>query len=217
MFESEILTPKGYQFSPLPVQEYIPGEDIDISLLAVNGEVMTIATQQVAGSVVRFMPQPQMEAMASAICSALGYDGVMHIDARIDHSAGRIWLIESNPRFWASLTVALWCGLNFVQESLRHVRETEHAVGPLRLAQGRAHTRYPLIRQDSLRYLLSRDSRGRLLRWLVLYPWRISQLALDVSGLLLRRARAVMPRQQWVASPWREKFLGYMVSTCKCN
>ena len=214
MFESEILRSKDYQFSPLLVQEYIPGEDIDIILLAVNGEVMTIATQQVAGSVVRFIPQPQMEAMASAICTALGYDGVMHIDARIDHRTGRIWLIESNPRFWASLTAALWCGLNFVQESLRHVRETEHAVGPLRLAQGRAHTRYPLIRQDSLRCLLSRGSRGRLLRWLVLDPWRISQLALDVSGLLLRRARAVMPRLQWVASPWREKFLRHMVSKC---
>ena len=214
MFESEILKSEDYQFSPLLVQEYIPGEDIDISLLAVKGEVMSLATQQVAGSVVRFISQPQMEMMATTLCAALGYDGVMHIDARIDRSTGRIWLIESNPRFWASLTAALWCGLNFVQESLRHVRETEHAVGPLRLAQGRAHTRYPLIRQDSLRCLLSRGSRGRLLRWLVLDPWRISQLALDVSGLLLRRARAVMPRLQWVASPWREKFLRHMVSKC---
>ena len=106
MFESEILTSEDYQFSPLLVQEYIPGEDIDISLLAVKGEVMTLATQQVAGSVVRFVSQPQMETMATTLCAALGYDGVMHIDARIDRSTGRIWLIESNPRFWASLTAA---------------------------------------------------------------------------------------------------------------
>ena len=214
MFESEILNSEAYQFSPLLAQEYIPGEDIDISLLAVNGEVMTIATQQVAGSVVRFVSQPEMEAMATALCTSLGYDGVMHIDARIDRRTGRIWLIESNPRFWASLTAALWCGLNFVQESLRHVRETEHATGPLRLAQGRAHTRYPLLRQDSLRCLLSRSLRGRLLRWSVLDPWQISRLLLDLSSLPFKYARAVMPRLRWAMSPWREKFLRHMVSKC---
>ena len=214
MFESEILQSKDYQFSPLLAQEYIPGEDIDISLLAVKGEIMTLATQQVTGSVVRFVSQPQMEAMARILCTAVGYDGVMHVDARIDRSSGRIWLIESNPRFWASLTAALWCGLNFVQESLRHVRETEHAAGPLRLAQGRAHTRYPLLRQDSFRCLLSRGSRGRLIRWLVLDPWRVAQLAIDLSGLLLKRARAVVPRLQQVTPPWREKFLRHMVSKC---
>ncbi|MFM8466688.1 MAG: ATP-grasp domain-containing protein [Oxalobacteraceae bacterium] len=214
MFESEILKSDDYQYSPLLAQEYIPGEDIDISLLAIKGKVMTLATQQVTGSVVRFISQPQMEAMATVICTALCYDGVMHIDARIDPHSGRIWLIESNPRFWASLTAALWCGLNFVQESLRHVREPEHAAGPLRLAQGRAHTRFPLLRQDSLRCLLARDSRGRLLRWLVLDPWRIQQLVLDLSTLLMRRARAGLPRLQGVTAPWRQKSLQQMVSKC---
>ena len=34
MFDSEILQRDDYQFGPLLVQEYIPGEDIDISLLS---------------------------------------------------------------------------------------------------------------------------------------------------------------------------------------
>ena len=214
MFESEILQRANYQFSPLLVQEYIPGEDIDISLLAIGGKVMTLATQQVSGSEVRFISQPQMEAMAATICAASGYDGVMHIDARIDRSNGRICLIESNPRFWASMTAALWCGLNFVQESLRHVREPEQTAGPLRLAQGCAYTRYPLLRADSLRCLLSRGLRGRLLRLSVMDPWRISRLALEVSGSLLKHVRAAAFQLLWAGLPRRERVLRNMVSKC---
>ncbi len=194
VFDSEILQRDDYQFGPLLAQEYIPGEDIDISLLAVGGEVMTLATQQVSGSVVRFMTVPQMEALAAKICAASGYDGVMHIDARIDRSSGRICLIESNPRFWASMSAALWCGLNFVQESLRHVHDPESNSGPLRLAQGRAYTRYPLLRAGNLRCLLSRGLRGRLLRLSVVDPWRVSRLVIELSGLMLKYARAATLR-----------------------
>ena len=214
MFEAEILQRADYQFSPLLIQEYIPGEDIDISLLAVGGKVMTLATQQVRGSVVRFISQPQMEAMAATICAASRYDGVMHIDARIDPGSGRICLIESNPRFWASMTAALWCGLNFVQESLRHVPEPERTVGPLRLAQGRAYTRYPLLRAESLSCLLSRGLRGRLLRLSVLDPWRISRMVLEVIGVLQKHARAALSQLRWTGIPWRAKLSRNMVSKC---
>ncbi len=194
MLHSEILAREDYQFRPLLAQEFIPGEDIDISLLAIGGRVMTLATQQVSGSVVRFISQPEMEALAMALCAACRYDGVMHIDARINRSSGRIYLIESNPRFWASMTAALWCGLNFVQESLRYADDPEPPTAPLRLAQGRAYTRYPLLRADSLRCLLSKSLRGRLLRSAVIDPWRISRLALDLPSLMLKHGRAALPR-----------------------
>ena len=214
MFNLEIRDRPDYRFSPLLVQEFIPGEDIDISLLAVGGEVMTLATQQVSGSVVRFISEPRMEAMAVKLCAASGYDGVMHVDARIDRSSGRICLIESNPRFWASMTAALWCGVNFVQESLRHVQDPQQTTGPLRLAQGRAYTRYPLLRADSLRCLLSRSLRGQLLRSSVVDPWRISRLTLEIFGSLMRNGRRALPRLRWAGLPWREKFLRNMVSKC---
>jgi len=214
MFNSEIRDRPDYLFHPLLAQEYIPGEDIDISLLAVGGKVMTLATQQVSGSVVRFIAEPRMEAMAVKLCAASGYDGVMHVDARIDRSSGRICLIESNPRFWASMTAALWCGVNFVQESLRHVRDPEQPTGPLRLAQGRAYTRYPLLRAESLRCLLSRGIRGRLLRSSVVDPWRISRLALEIPSSLMRHSRRAIPHLRWAGWLWREKLLRNMVSKC---
>lgn len=214
MFESEILRHDDYQFSPLLAQEYIPGEDVDISLLAVGGKVMTLATQQVSGSVVRFISQPQIESMAERLCAASRYDGVMHIDARIDRRSGRVCLIESNPRYWASMTAALWCGLNFVQESLRYVRDPEPDSGPLRLAQGRAYTRYPLLRAGNLRCLLSRSLRGRLLRWSVMDPWRMSRLALDLSNLPKKHGRSVITWLRWTGAARREKFLRNMVSKC---
>lgn len=214
MFNTEIIASDDYRFSPLLVQEYIPGEDIDLSLLAVGGKIRTLATQQVSGSVVRFVSEPHMEAMAATLCAASSYDGVMHIDARIDRHSGRICLIESNPRFWASMTAALWCGLNFVQESLRHVRDADLNSAPMRLAQGRAYTRYPLLRAESVRCLLSRGLRGRLLRLSVMDPWRISRLVLELSNLLMKHGRALVLRLYDSGLPRREKSLRNMVSKC---
>lgn len=214
IFELEILRRADYQFSPLLAQEYIPGEDIDISLLAVGGEVMTLAVQQVSGSVVRFVSQPEMEVMATQLCAASRYEGVMHIDARIDRDTGRICLIESNPRFWASMTAALWCGLNFVQESLKYVRDPQNNKGPMRLTRGRAYTRYPLLRHGSLRCLLDRGLQGHLLRLSVMDPWRISRLMQELSAQLMRQARASLPRRRLSEPSWKDKLLRNMVSKC---
>ncbi len=192
-FRREIIDRRDYQFRPLLAQEYIAGEDIDISLLAIRGEVMTLAVQQVSGAVVRFVSEPRLEAMAQQLCAASHYDGVMHIDARLQRDSGRLWLIESNPRYWASLTAALWCGLNFVQESLRHV-QVSGADGLQRLDHGRAYTRYRLLRPGGLRCLLDRGLQGRLLRLSLADPWRISRLLRQLPAHGLRRARAILPR-----------------------
>ena len=193
-FDEEILLNEDYRFSPLLAQQFIAGEDIDISLLAVNGKVKTLATQQVSGSVVRFVSSPELETLATRLCASSGYDGVMHIDARIQQGSGRIWLIESNPRFWASLTAALWCGLNFVQESLRYVQEPRMLASPRRLDQGSAYTRYPLLRPGGLRCLLDRGLQGRLVRLSLIDPWRMSRLLQHLYVHGLQQARAALPR-----------------------
>ena len=193
-FNTHILHRRDYEFSPLLVQEYIDGEDIDISLLAIRGEVMTLAVQQVNGHLIRFLSEPLLESMALRLCAACSYEGVMHIDARIQRGTGRIWLIEANPRFWASLTAALWCGLNFVQESLRHAKPAEQSPSPLRLDQGRAYTRYRLLRPGGLRCLLDRGLQGRLLRLSLIDPWRLSRVLKQLPANGLRRARAALPR-----------------------
>src|ERR1700760_4211280 len=47
-----VLENARYQYSPLVAQQYIPGKDIDISLLAFNGETVCCAVQTRTGSVV---------------------------------------------------------------------------------------------------------------------------------------------------------------------
>lgn len=192
--ESSILAQPDYQFSPLLAQKYIKGNDIDISLLAIDGQVKVVAVQQVSGSVIQFLSEPSLEVMAARLCKASGYEGVMHIDARIDELSGKIYLIESNPRFWASLTAALWCGVNFVQESLKHIDTTTALQNTNRLVGAHAYTRYPLLRPGGLRCLaLDRGLRGRLVRLSVIDPWKISRFIMGVSKQLLRHVRTTIP------------------------
>lgn len=193
--EKAILHNANYQFTPLLAQKYIAGKDIDISLLAVDGHVKVVAVQQVSGSVIEFLSQPSLEVMASTLCKSSSYEGVMHIDARIDELSGKIYLIESNPRYWASLSAALWCGVNFVQESLKYISITHSHENTNRLVGARAYTRYPLLRPGGLRCLaLDRGLRGRLVRLSVIDPWKISRLILGISKQLLRHVRTTLPR-----------------------
>lgn len=162
-FEQAIRDNANYRFAPLIAQRYIDGVDIDLSLLSVQGQVSAYAIQQVAGSMIHFVSNPALEEMAEKLCKVSAYHGVMHIDARIEKATGNIFLIESNPRFWASLTASVWCGLNFVAES---IEQTPRPQGARRqLTAGKAYTRHPVIRPSSwLQLVADSGERGRLIR-----------------------------------------------------
>jgi biotin carboxylase len=109
-----VLENSRYQYSPLVAQQYIPGRDIDISLLAFGGETICCAVQTRAGSVVRFLECEALRRAAGALVEGTHYTGILHIDAREHQDTGSIWLIEANPRIWGTINAAKWCGLNFV-------------------------------------------------------------------------------------------------------
>jgi len=109
-----VLENSGYRYSPLIAQQYIPGKDIDISLLAFGGETVCCAVQIRTGSVVRFLECEPLRRAASALVEGTQYTGILHIDAREHRDTGSIWLIEANPRTWGTINAAKWCGLNFV-------------------------------------------------------------------------------------------------------
>lgn len=161
-YEEEILDNADYDYSPLIAQRYIDGVDIDLSLLSIQGRLSAFAIQQATGSQVDFVSNAYLEEIANKICRDSAYHGVMHVDARIEKRTGKVFLIESNPRFWASLTASVWCGLNFVAES---INQSSKADGAHRLTSGTSYTRHPLIRPSSWRRLVSDPGeRGRLLR-----------------------------------------------------
>ncbi len=168
---------ENYQFNSLIAQRYIDGQDIDLSLLALHGYMKAFAIQRVVGPVIEFMQNDRLEALAGKLCRTTSFHGLMHIDARLERSTGRVFLIESNPRFWASLTASIWCGLNFVEESIRENNDSEF---PRRLVSGTAHLRHPLLRPSSWGQLFHSDQRGRLTRASMIDPYALGRLAREL-------------------------------------
>ncbi|SNT20434.1 ATP-grasp domain-containing protein [Noviherbaspirillum humi] len=172
-FEEAICRNPEYRFGRLIAQRYIDGVDIDLSLLAVQGEVRAFAIQKNDGVEINFVPHAQLETLAALVPRLSNYHGLMHIDARIDRKTGALYLIECNPRFWASLTEAAWCGLDFVQATLQAERLANEKARVAGLTQGTAYTRHPLIRPASWPLLLAPGVRGRLMRAMMLDPYSV--------------------------------------------
>lgn len=186
-FEANILFNPAYDYHSLIVQRYIDGPDIDLSLLANHGVVSAFAIQRVTGARIEFLPEAYLDMVASAICSLCGYDGVMHIDARIDRNTGMVYLIEANPRFWASLTASVACGLNFVAAS---VDPRATASGVRRLTSGGASCRHPLLQPASWKDLLTDAGyHGRLFRAKALDPYSVGQFGMELLASCVRYAR----------------------------
>ena len=185
-FEASIRDNPSYDFGPLIAQRFIRGVDLDVSFLSSGGRLSALAVQQASGSRIDFLSNPALEAMASALSGASAYHGVMHVDARVEEGTGKVWLIESNPRFWASLTASVWCGLNFVAESL--VPASTNA-GVRALTAGSASIRHPLVRPTAWRRLLAdRGGRGRLLRAMAFDPPALGEFARELPATALRFA-----------------------------
>jgi biotin carboxylase len=100
---------------PLIVQDFIPGPDIDLDLLADDGELVSWLVQQRVGTGMRFPADDRVVEIGRAMCRASGYRGVGHVDMRIDERTDTVVGIEFNPRFWGSLAFASWMGVNFVE------------------------------------------------------------------------------------------------------
>jgi hypothetical protein len=153
-------------------QRYIAGTDIGINLIAVHGELPALAMQQrdfpqTAGARIRFFRDRSLEAMVRHLCEAGRYHGVMNIDARVEDGSGNTYFLESNPRFWQSLSASAWCGMNFVEKCCAPPARLDERN---RLTSGTADTyHHPLFRPALLaRGLLSRHAHRRALARLML-------------------------------------------------
>lgn len=142
-----IVDDNDYQFSPLLIQQYVKGVDICLNLLAIHGRMTAISIQQRDmpqnfSDPIEFVDNDYLESAARKLSESSCYHGVMHIDARIEEQTGRVYIFESNPRFWGSLTASAWCGLNFVQQCLDPAPPGQIR----RLQSGRANLQYhPIV------------------------------------------------------------------------
>lgn len=160
-FRKEVLANPAYRFRTLIAQRFIAGTDVCIDLFAAQGRTRAMALRERVGGLIRFFESERMRDIACRIATACSYNGVMNMDARIEEGTGKIFLLESNPRFWATVSASAGAGLNFVAVSI----DPPAADSLVVLAQGEFHTRHPLMCPAAWRpMLLDKGGQGRLLR-----------------------------------------------------
>jgi D-aspartate ligase len=103
-------------------QEFIEGHDICISVICKDGDITAHTIQQClienpklyAPSLsVEFVHNKNVIKEASQLLKLLNWQGVAHIDMRLNEQTGDVYVIEINPRFWESLMASLYAGVNF--------------------------------------------------------------------------------------------------------
>lgn len=135
--ERDALLREGATFmakhDPYIVQEYLPGTDIDRSVLADGGEVFASAIQQAIhaepgfapSSALRFLHDARVNEVTDRMFKAMHYDGVAHVDLRYAERTGELVVLEINPRYWATMYGAHSAGINFpmlhLMRSLGHM------------------------------------------------------------------------------------------------
>jgi hypothetical protein len=114
---SRVLGPYAERHGwPILAQEFIPGRDIDLSVLADRGRIVAWTIQRSPSGRpgdLEFLQHPRVLEIGAAVVRATGYHGVAHFDLRIDERSGEPLFLEANPRFWGSLRHSLWSGVNF--------------------------------------------------------------------------------------------------------
>ena len=188
-FEDDIQNNPCYDYGALIAQRYIEGVDVGLNLLSVHGKVNAVAMQRLVFSEMHFISNDYLKLAAEKISGVSSYHGVMNVKARIEKGTGKVFLIESNPCFWATLITSAECGLNFMHE----VIHLTSPIAPMRqLTSGSADVRHPLVRPASWRSLVfDRSQRGRLLRVRLFDLYSLGELI----EVLLGNALAFIKRQ----------------------
>lgn len=118
----EILRTIAPRYAKLLVQGFVPGTGAGVFFLQWGGErratFMNLCLHEVPhtggyASLRESWFDPAVERDAIAKIEAIGWEGVAMLEYRFEPSTGRYWMIEMNPRFWASIHLALACGIDF--------------------------------------------------------------------------------------------------------
>lgn len=101
---------------PVLAQDFVEGEDVDLSFLADRGRLLSWAVQMRGkDGTIRYIEDERVTAIGRRIAEASSYTGLAHIDMRYDGpSRGRVLVIECNPRFWGTFSYTLGLGADFL-------------------------------------------------------------------------------------------------------
>ncbi len=112
---------KEFEKEELLIQPFIPGFDIDFSVLAENGEVLAYSIQKgldqgkkfIYSKAINFLYDDRLYQLSIEILRKLNYSGIAHLDFRYNPIDDTYTLIDFNARFWSSILGSLHAGINF--------------------------------------------------------------------------------------------------------
>ncbi len=157
--EADLGRIAAHESAPLLVQRLIEGRDRDISILARGGKLLAYGVQMYRGNRYDFADSPALRQMIEHFVAASGFEGLAHFDAVEEAGTGEIYLIECNPRSWASVFALAAAGVNMVALSI----VPPQADGPIHPPAVVVPTRKALVKD------LLRGRWSRCARWMVGY------------------------------------------------
>lgn len=102
------------------LQEFVRGQDIGCSVLAIDGEIKACTIQKVllnkgfgVATAIKFIDEDAIYDTTERLIRETGYSGVAHLDYRIDERDHQPRLLDFNARFWFSLLGSKAAGINF--------------------------------------------------------------------------------------------------------
>lgn len=123
------------------IQERAVGEVHDLCCFAAAGELIavhqyhSIRRREGAGVLRKIVePMPELVAHARNLLRALRWDGLAHVAFFVSKERGKIWYMETNGRFWASIQGSVNAGWDFpawTYDYFRHGKKP--APGPLEI------------------------------------------------------------------------------------
>ncbi|WP_282015494.1 ATP-grasp domain-containing protein [Marinifilum flexuosum] len=114
------ISKKGFKADEYVIQEKLNGKDIDISLLAENGEIIAYTIQK--GLVreaysfatgIEFLEDQKLLDETKTIVKKLKWSGIAHLDFIYLKETDSYLLIDFNPRMWSTVIGSLYAGVNF--------------------------------------------------------------------------------------------------------
>ena len=120
--QARLAVPNGFS-GGLLLQEYCPGDDVGLAVLMHGGEALmlfqhrALRTYPIAGGVGVLARTEKVDTRmadcAVRLLRSLAWEGVAQLDFRHDPATGCFVLLEVNGRFWGSLAVSGFAGLDF--------------------------------------------------------------------------------------------------------
>jgi predicted ATP-grasp superfamily ATP-dependent carboligase len=112
----EISAKEEASYKSILVQKWIPGTDAVFGFLALDGKILAWTLHRRSEYYLEFFKDAALFDKIQAIVSSTKFSGVGNFDVRYDEEdSGRFYIVECNPRVWASFYTSLIYGVDLLE------------------------------------------------------------------------------------------------------